>query len=76
MMRSPGDHSTKRKGPVPTGWRANSAPHFLTADGDTIDTGKVARFDRNGANGRSMVMRTVYGSTASTDWMLRKFDSQ
>jgi hypothetical protein len=39
----------KRNGPVPTGCFANSTPQRFTAVGETIDTGNIARFDRNGA---------------------------
>src|SRR5689334_19689569 len=53
-------------GPVPTGWSPYASPHFSTAVGDTIDTGNIARFARNGAYGRSIVICTVSSSIFST----------
>ena len=49
VMRSPGIHSTKRYGPVPTGLLPNLLPQRLTAAGDTIAAGPIARLARNGA---------------------------
>ena len=69
-MRSPGIHSTKRYGPVPTGWRPNSRFHLRTAVGDTIAAGPIARLARNGAYGRSISNCTRSGPAARTWRML------
>jgi hypothetical protein len=39
--------------------------------GDTIETGNMAMLASNGVCRRSIVMRTVRASTASTFWTLR-----
>src|SRR3990167_5444283 len=69
-MWSPRTHSTNLNGPVPTGWRVRSFPHFWWAAGLTRAVALWARLFRKKAKGTFRVKRTVDSSTTSTDLMM------
>jgi hypothetical protein len=52
-------YSTKRNGPVPTGFTPNSWPSFWTAVGEAMNAAQSKRAYRNGANGALSVIFTA-----------------
>ena len=67
---SPRFHSSSMKAPAPTGLEPNSSPSASTALRGRMEAENIASVDRNGAEGWSSLMTTVWSSGVSIAGMI------